>query len=119
MRKLLRILVVWGKTFKYKGVNYQFCYPTGFLKFAHRLVNLMSIEEAFWIVIGMVRQYPRLWCLQESSLLDDAKSIFRFEHTVVRAILEADFPKVAQKLYDLGLPVEILIYDSLTSLYCD
>jgi hypothetical protein len=52
-------------------------------------------------------------------LLDDAKSIFRFEHTVVRAILEADFPKVAQKLYDLGLPVEILIYDSLTSLYCD
>jgi hypothetical protein len=63
MRKLLRILVVWGKTFKYKGVNYQFCYPTGFLKFAHRLINLMSIEEAFWIVIGMVRQYPRLWCL--------------------------------------------------------
>jgi hypothetical protein len=52
-------------------------------------------------------------------LLDDAKSIFRFEHTVFRAILEANFPEVAQKLYDLGLPIEVLIYESITSLYCD
>lgn len=79
----------------------------------------MSIEEAFWIIIGIIRQYPRLWCLQESSLLDEGKSNFRFEHIVIRAILEANFPLVAKKLYHLGLPVEVLVYESMTSLYCE
>ena len=119
MRKLLRILLVWGKTFKNKGVNYQLCYPTGFLKVVHRFVNLMSMEDAFWILIGFIRQYPRLWCLQESSMLDDAKSNFRFELTAFKAILEVNFPKITEKLYQVGLAVEVLVYDSMTSLYCD
>jgi len=119
MRKLLRVLLVWGKNFKSKGVNYQLCYPTGFLKVVHRFINLMSMEDAFWILIGFIRQYPRLWCLQESAMLDDAKSNFRFELTAFKAILEVNFPKISQKLYQVGFSVEVLVYDSMTSLYSD
>lgn len=99
MRKLLRILLVWGKTFEKSKVKYQLCYPTGFLKVVHRFVNLMPIEDAFWILVGFIREFPRLWCLQESSMLDDAKSNFRFELTIFKAILKVNFPQVTQKLY--------------------
>lgn len=52
-------------------------------------------------------------------MLDDGKSNIRFELTAIKAILEVNFPNVAQKLYQLGLPVELLVYDSISSLYCD
>jgi hypothetical protein len=52
-------------------------------------------------------------------MLDDAKSNFRFEFTVLKAILEVNFHPVAQKLYQVGLPIESLVYDSMTSLYSD
>ena len=119
MRKLLRMLLIWGKKLNINGTKYQFCYTTGFLKVAHRFINLMSIEDAFWTLVGFIKQNPRLWCLQESSLLDEAKSNFRFEFIILKSILEVDFPKVTAKLYQLGLPVEVLVYDSITSLYSD
>ena len=99
MRKLLRILLVWGKNFKSKGVKYQFSYPSGFLHVVHRFINLMPLEDAFWILIGFIKEYPRLWCLQESSMIGDAKSNFRFELTVFKSIIEVYFPQIAQKLY--------------------
>ena len=55
----------------------------------------MSIEDAFWIIVGIVKQFPRLWCLKESSMLDDSKSLFRFELTCFKAILEVNFPNIA------------------------
>lgn len=36
-----------------------------------------------------------------------------------RAILEANFPSVAKKLQELGISVESLVYESITSLYSD
>lgn len=119
MRKLLRILVVWGKTFKDNDQEYQFCYSSGFIKFVHRLINIMPMEEAFMIIICMMRQYPRMWGLSDSSMLDDGKSNYRFEMVAFRAILQANFPSVAKKLYSLGISVESLVYESIVSLYCD
>ena len=52
-------------------------------------------------------------------MLDDGKSNFRYEFTVFKAIVEVKFPEVWQKLYQIGLSVETLVYDSLTSLYSD
>lgn len=52
-------------------------------------------------------------------MLDDAKSNFRFEMTCFKAILETHFPEVSQKLYQVGLSVESLVYESMTSLYCN
>lgn len=52
-------------------------------------------------------------------MVDDAKSNFRFELTAFKAILEVNFPKITQKLYQVGLAVEVLVYESMTSLYCD
>jgi hypothetical protein len=55
----------------------------------------MSMEDAFWVLIGFIRSYPRLWCLQESSMLDEGKSNIRFELTAIKAILEVNFPKIS------------------------
>ena len=77
------------------------------------------MEDAFWTLVGLIKKYPRLWCLSESSMLDDGKSNFRYEFTVFKAIVEVKFPEVWQKLYQIGLSVETLVYDSLTSLYSD
>ena len=114
-----RPFVVWGKTYRVKGIPHLFSYPTGFLKVVHRFINLMTIEDAFWILVGLVKEYPRLWCLKKSSMVDEAKSHYRYEMTVMRAVLEINFPEVAHKLYQLGISVESLIYDSMTSLYSD
>jgi len=79
----------------------------------------MTLEDAFWILIGFIKQFPRMWCLYDSSLLDDGKTNFRFEFTALKAIISVHFPKITQKLYEVGLPVESLVYDSITSLYSD
>lgn len=97
----------------------QFSYPTSFLRFAHRMINLMKLEDAFWIIVGLVRHYPRVWCVGQSSLLSDTKSNFRYECTVLKAAVEHQHPAVMNKLRSLGLPLETLVYSSVTSLYSD
>jgi hypothetical protein len=52
-------------------------------------------------------------------MLDEAKSNYRFELTAIKSILEVTFPTVTQKLYQIGVPIEMLVYDSVSSLYCD
>lgn len=103
----------------YKGIKYQFSYTTGFLKVAHRFLVLMSVEDAFWILVGLIRHYPRLWCNEKSSLVDEGKSNFRFELLCLKSIIHVNYPSVASKLHELGLPIEALVYDSITSLYSD
>jgi hypothetical protein len=80
---------------------------------------MMSVEEAFWLIVGFVGRYPRLWCLDSSSLTGDTKRNFRFEFTVLKAAVELYYPEVDAKLKSLGLPLELLVYDSITSLYSD
>lgn len=94
MRKLMKALLVWGKSFRVQGVDYQFCYTTGFLKIVHRLITMMTLEEAFWILVSLVRELPRMWCLKESSMLDDGKSLFRLEFSAFKAIIEVHFPRI-------------------------
>jgi len=95
MRTLLRAFLFWGKRFKFNKKDYQFCYPTGFLKVIHRFINLMSLEDTFWIIVGIVREYPRLFCLEASTLLGESKSLYRHEFNCIRASLDVHFPKVA------------------------
>jgi len=76
-------------------------------------------KDAFWTLVGLIKQAPRLWGLSESSMLDEAKSNFRHEFTLFRAILAEKFPDVRDKLYQTGLAIETLVYDSVTSLYSD
>ena len=52
-------------------------------------------------------------------MLDDGVSNFRLEFTRLRAALAEVFPKVHDKLYQMGLAIETLVYDSVTSLYSD
>lgn len=115
----MRILIVWGKTYKHSGEEHQYCYTTGFLKFVHRIINIMTLEDAFLIIVSMMRQQPRLFCLNNSSMLGDGKSNFRFEMGAFRAVLQANFPSVFKKLIDYGISVESLVYESIQSLYSD
>ena len=119
LRQLLRCLLVWGKTWEKDEKKYQFCYPSGFLKFAQRMLGIMDVEEALWIIVGIVTLYPRLWCLEQSSLIGDTKSNFKFELTIIKAAVELKNPELVQKLNSLGVSIEQLIYDSVTSLYSD
>lgn len=79
----------------------------------------MTLEDAFLIIISMIRQQPRLWCINNSSMLDEGKSNFRFEMQAFRACLAANEPSVNKTLLDLGISVESLVYESISSLYCD
>ena len=113
------MLVIWGKTYEVKDKPHQFSYPTGFLRFAHRLICLMPMQEAFWIIVGLIRHYPRLWCSDQSSLIADGRGNFRHEITTLKGAIEFRCPEVAKKLRAIGFPLEILVYDSIVSLYSD
>jgi hypothetical protein len=52
-------------------------------------------------------------------LIGDSKHNFRFECTVLKSAVELHYPEVTKKLKSFGLPLDLLVYDSVTSLYSD
>ena len=76
-----------------------------------------SIEDTFWIMVGIVRAFPRLFNVKKSLLEEDTKSMMRYELIAFRTLVEKNLPEVHKKLKELGLSVEILIYRSIESMY--
>jgi len=74
-------------------------------------------EDAFWLLNGIVRMIPRLFSTDVSCLLGGRISVLRNEMTAFKAILRENLPRICDKLRILGLPVDYLIYGSLTSFY--
>jgi hypothetical protein len=60
---------------------------------------------------------PRLYSTDESCLLGGRNSVMRNEMTAFKAILRENLPHICDKLRLLGLPVDSLIYNPLTSFY--
>ena len=60
---------------------------------------------------------PRLFSTDVSCLIGGRNSVMRNEMTAFKAILKENLPKVCDKLRLLGLPVDHIIYDSITSFY--
>ena len=77
----------------------------------------MKEEEAFWVVNGMIRSIPRLYSTNISCLEGGRQSVMRNEMTIFKAILRENLPELCDKLRNLGVPIEHLIYDSIASLY--
>lgn len=87
------------------------------LKIIHRLITIAHEEDAFWILNSMVRQIPRLFSTEASCLEGGRNSVMRNEMTAFKAILRENLPQICDKFKLLGLPVDYIIYDSMTSFY--
>ena len=74
-------------------------------------------EDAFWLLNGIVRMIPRLFSTDVSCLIGGRNSVMRNEMTAFKAILRENLPQICDKLRLLGLPIDFLIYDSITSFY--
>ena len=82
-----------------------------------RLITIAEEEDAFWILNGIIRMIPRLFSTDISCLIGGRISAMRNEMTAFKAILRENLPTICDKLRLLGLPVDHLIYDSMTSFY--
>lgn len=82
-----------------------------------RLLTIADEEDAFWLLNGIVRMIPRLFSTDVSCLTGGRISVMRNEMTAFKAILRENLPVICDKLRLLGLPVDYLIYESLTSFY--
>ena len=118
MRNILRVLIIWSRNKKLDGKPASFSYTSGLMNILQRLLTIVpNEEEAFWILNAMVRMIPRLFSTEESCLIGGRNSVMRNEMTAFKAILRENLPQICDKLRLLGLPVDQLIYDSITSFY--
>ena len=110
--------MVWSKKRTINGKPVNFGYTLGLVKVAHRLLAVVpDEEEAFWIVNAIIRANPRFFSMEASSLEGDRLSLMRNELTAFKAVLKKNLPDVCSKLQNLGLSVENLVYDGITSFY--
>ena len=117
IRHILLSHLMWSKTKKLNGKLVSFGYSRGLIQVVQRLLNMANEEDAFWIFNGLVRSLPRLYSTEESSLEGGRLSVMRNEMTIFKAIMKENLPIVSDKLKQLGLPIETLIYEQVTSLY--
>lgn len=87
------------------------------MNIVQRLLTIEDEIKAFWLLNGIVRMMPRLFSTDVSCLIGGRISVMRNEMTAFKAILRENLPLICDKLRLLGLPVDHLIYDSLTSFY--
>lgn len=117
IRHILKALVFWSKNRQINQKSFKFAYTLGIMKIVHRLLMISSEEAAFWLINAMVRVIPRLFSMSESSLHGDRLSLMRSEMTTFKSILRQNLPQICDKIQQLGLSIENLVYDSITSFY--
>jgi hypothetical protein len=118
MRNILRVLVIWSRNKRLEGQPASFGYNKGLMKITHRMLTIFKNEEdCFWIINGLIRMLPRLFSTDSSCLTGGRISVMRYEMTVFKAILRENLPDICDKLRLLGISIDYLIYDSLTSFY--
>lgn len=84
-----------------------------------RLLTIAEEEDAFWLLNAIIRMIPRLFSTDVSCLVGGRNSAMRNEMTAFKAILKENLPNVCDKLRYLGLSVDYLIYESMTSFYAN
>jgi len=119
MRHILRAQMIWSRGEKVQGLPASYGYTKGLLRVIQRLLNIATEEEAFWLLNGIVRSIPRLFATNQSCLEGGRQSIMRNEMTIFKAILRENLPSVCDKLKLLGVSVEFLVYEPITSLYAN
>jgi len=77
----------------------------------------MRAEDAFWILVGLIRLFPRPFSVSDSVLSGDCFSVMRYEFITFKALVEQNLPKLYNKLKDIGMPLEMLIYKPILNMY--
>lgn len=106
MRNLLRVLILWSKNRTIKNIegknkDVSFTYGKGLLQMIVRLFSLgnqVDEEDVFWVVSGLIRSFPRPFSVSESIMIEDCKSVVRYEIVAFKALIENRLPEVNQKL---------------------
>jgi hypothetical protein len=93
----------------------------GLLHVMQKLLRICewNIEDVFWIIVGLVRLFPRPFSVSESVLYGDTDSVFRYEINAFKALVEHNLPQLFGKLKDFGLSLEFLVKKSIQSFYAD
>jgi hypothetical protein len=122
MRKTLKALILWSKL-KSLTSEEDICitYGTEFLQIVQRLVSIThSEEDTFMILVGIISAFPRPFAIKESVLLDEkVDSVMRYEMNAFKALVANNLPNLSQKLKDIGMPIEMLVYKSVASFYAN
>lgn len=67
--------------------------------------------------MGLINIFPRPFSVNDSVLKGDCFSVMRLEIIAFKSLVEQYLPKVFTKLKDFGLPIELLVYGPILSLY--
>jgi Rab-GTPase-TBC domain len=89
----------------------------------------MTEEEAFWILIGFIKNLKRLFIFDnpadptpkktysQNTPLVNRKLCLKNEFIIINCLLKLHYPEVFSHLKSLGVPIEWYFHDSLASLY--
>jgi hypothetical protein len=85
-----------------------------------RLLSLSSSEEdVFWVLSGLIRNFPRPFCVNNSMMIEDCKSVMRYEIIAFKALVKSRLPAVSEKFNQFGIPLELCVYNSFLSFWAD
>lgn len=85
IRVLLRCLVLWNRQSAKEGQQTIFTYGQGTMEILQRLLALTkSAEETFWIMVGIITAFPRMFTVTNSVMADDTNSLMRYEMIAFR-----------------------------------
>ena len=102
------------------------CSSMGTLEIIHKIITTSKnekienrAEEAFWIIVGLIKIYPRCLTIEKSILTEECESVMRYEIITFKAIIQTYMSDVYEKFDAVGLPLEWVIYHPITSLYAN
>jgi hypothetical protein len=133
---ILKAFSVWSTEFSARR-NKFVVYNPGFVKILQRLLSFMEEEDAFWVLIGLVKGMKNVFTYdfkgtgipdqQPSPLLNfevfnafsNRKICFKNEMTIINCLIKLHYPKVFEHLKSLSVPLEWYFYDALSSFYTE
>jgi hypothetical protein len=101
---------------------YFIVYNKGLLAVVQRMLNMMNEEDAFWMLIGIVKGFNHLYTFEHKDPLDESQLAhfspfltrrigLKNEMAILNCIIKIHNPLVYDKLKSLGMPIEWYFYD--------
>lgn len=89
-------------------------YSVNFIKIIQKLLMLYNEENAFWVFVSIMINLKSLLNI-DKSVLTSPVGMFRQMMTSIINCIQVQCPKIYQKFFISGLPLNFFIYDHLTS----
>ena len=124
MRKVLRALVVWSRNKVFGEQECSMTYNNETLDIIQKILAVSRdssendrAEDVFWILVGMIRNFPKPFSVSHSLLVGESFSVMRNEMIAFKAMIEQFLPNVYHKLKEMGMPIEMIVYKPILSFY--